>query len=346
MLTVGIDVHDRLYAVCVLNRDGGVVKETTIRGGVEAVAGWLGGLGQPVQVCYEASLGYGVLYDALAPMAHRIVVAHPGHTRLIFASKTKNDRIDARKLAMLLLLNQVRPVHVPKLPVREWRVLIEHRRRLTDKRVAVMNALRSLLRGQGMAAPRGKKLWTAAGIQWLGAQTFRSPLTGLRRDQLLAEFQVHTAAIKAACRQLDEIARQHPGVALLRTIPGVGPRTAEAIVAYVDQPQRFGSTRRASSYFGLVPRLDETGGCKRYGHITREGPATVRKLLAEASWQVIRYSPSMRTFYHSVRQGKKSRTGVALIAVAHRLLKVMVAMLRSGEVWRKEERQPPAAAAA
>jgi len=100
-------------------------------------------------------------------MARRVVVAHPGQLRLIFRSKRKNDRVDAHKLATLLFLGQVPPVHVPSADGRHWRGLIEFRHRLVSKRVRAKNGLRSLLRGCGVELPRRRKLWTKTGLAWL-----------------------------------------------------------------------------------------------------------------------------------------------------------------------------------
>jgi transposase len=335
MLSVGIDAHDRLYVMCILDENGRQVKEHTVKGTAGDVAAYLKGLDLPLKVCYEASLGYGVLYDTLKPVASEVKVAHPAHLRAVWAGKKKNDRIDARKLATVLFLDRVPEIHVPSLDAREWRVLIEHRRKLIDKRTAVKNGLRALLRGQGITAPRGSRLWFRAGLAWLRAVEFKSPLTALRRDQLMTELECLCTTVKQAEKMLDSLACKHPGVALLRTIPGVGPRTAEAVVAYVDDPHRFASTRRVASYFGLVPCLDQSAGSVRYGHITREGPATVRKLLTQSSWRAIACSPTLKAFFERVKGGKKDRTGIALIATAHHLAKVMAAMLKSGEEWRE-----------
>jgi transposase len=273
MLTVGIDAHHRFYAACVLNEDGKMVQEKSLRGSVEEVAAWVGSLGAPSRVCYEASLGYGELHEALSGVsvggvATRVQVAHPGHLRAIFRSRTKNDRIDARKLATASFLDQVPLVHVPTREGREWRQLIEHRRRQMDKRVRAMCALRAVLRGQGIASPKRGGLWSPRGMAWLKAIEFKSPLTAFRRDQLVLEVEHFTAAVKAAKKQLDAIAKNKPAVALLTTVPGVGARTAEAVAAYVDDPHRFGSTRHAGAYFGLVPSLDQSAGSKKYGRIT------------------------------------------------------------------------------
>jgi transposase len=340
MLTVGIDAHDRMYVMCVLDEQGKTVKEHTVRGGPDQVAAWVKGLGSPTRVCYEASLGYGMLHDALTTAGVQVQVAHPAHLRSIWQSKKKNDRIDAYKLATMLYLDRVPRVHVPSMAVREWRVLIEHRRRLVDKRTATKNGLRALLRSHAIAAPRGRRLWFGPGKKWLGEVVFESPLAALRRDQLLAELEHFDQVIKAAEKVLDQLGDRHPGVALLRTMPGVGPRTSEAVAAYVDDPQRFGSTRRAASYFGLVPSLDQSAGVKRFGHITRQGPATVRKLLVEAAWQGVRHSPSLKRMFDRIRGGRKEQTGRALVATARHMVEVMVAMLKSGEEWHEQEATP------
>ncbi len=335
MLSVGIDAHHHLYAMCILDDNGKVVKEHTVEGPVSEVAQWLQKLKKPFAVCYEASLGYGELHDALLPIAKQIQVAHPTNVRMIFQSKRKNDRIDARKLAKCLYMDEVPQVHVPAREVREWRVLIEHRRRLVDKRVATKNGLRALFRSQGIDTLKGSRMWFSPGIAWMRSVEFKSSLTALRRDQLLLELSHFDAMIKLAEKTLDEIAKTHAGITLLRTIPGIGPRTAEAIVAYVDKPERFSSTRKAASYFGLVPCLDESAGSSRYGRITRQGPATVRKLVVEASWRALACSPTIRRYFDRIKDGKKDRTGKALVATARHLVEVMVAMLKSGEEWRE-----------
>ncbi len=71
------------------------------------------------------------------------MVAHPGHVRLIFRAKRKNDRIDARKLAKLLYLDEVPAAYVPSQEVQGWRELIEHRRRMRDRQTTCKNAIRS-----------------------------------------------------------------------------------------------------------------------------------------------------------------------------------------------------------
>jgi transposase len=345
MLFIGLDVHQRSFALCILDQHGKRIKQIQQRGGWRELLEVLRGLRRPFKVCFEASLGYGHLHDQLKRLARQVVVVHPGHVRLIFQTKRKHDRIDARKLAVLLFLDQAPAVHVPDIEVRGWRRMIEFRQRLVARGVRAKNGLRGLLRAHGLSGVAGKGLWTQKGRAWLARVKFAERTAAVQRDILLEELRYLELQRKRVEGELQAIAAKHPGVQLLRTIPGVGPRTAEAVVAYIDDPRRFGTSRQVGCYFGLVPCQDQSADRNRLGHITREGPATVRKLLTEAAWQGIRRDARLKQFFERVRRADPERRKIALVATTHYLIRAMFAMLRSGEVWRKLE-EPAAQSAA
>lgn len=351
MLHVGLDVHLRSIVGCILNEDGKQVKEFRLKGDVSLLLAELLNFKDKLRVCYEASCGYGHLFDRLVklPNVAQVVVAHPGQLRLIFRSKKKNDRADAGKLARLLFLDQVPQVHVPSLDVRAWRSAIEFRRRLVDKQTMTKNQLRAVLRTHGIAAPHRKSLWTSKGLAWLAALALPTTLAGLQVESLLDELAGCRERLRVLERELDRIGQAHAGVRLLRTIPGVGPRTAEAVMAYIDEPKRFERSKQVGSYFGLIPQQDQSAGANRMGHITREGPATVRKLLTEAAWQGVQRCPEIRAYFERIHRDDAGRRKIALVATAHWLVRVMLAMLRSGEAARftsRTRKQELAAAAA
>jgi transposase len=333
---IGLDVHLRHISVCILNRDGKKVHELCHRGRRDELLGRLAKLGGPLAICFEASCGYGHLYDQLRRVAERVVVAHPGQLRLIFRSKRKHDRADAEKLAKLLFLGEVPTVHVPQQDVRAWRQFIEHRTRLVNKRTRVKNALGSLLRSLGIMRPRGQGRWSKRDRRWLQELELPGALCRCQRDTLLDELQLFDRQIARVEQTLEAFAEGHPGVSLLRTIPGVGPRTAEAVVAYLDAPERFRSNKSVGCYLGLVPSQDQSGPTNRLGHVTREGPATVRRLLAEAAWQGVLRSATIRRYFLRIGRDDPQRKKIALVATAHYLARVMLAMLRTGERWREQ----------
>ena len=260
-------------------------------------------------------------------------MAHPGQLRLIYRSKNKNDRKDAERLAKLLYLGEVPTVHVPSLEVRTWRELINCRSQVIAKRTRAKNAVRSLLRSAGQLAPRHPGLWTKAGSAWLRRLALPTLSQQLRRDLLLEEIETLTRQMRRIEQELNHRAQQTSAVVQLRSIPGVGVRTAEAVVAFVDDPHRFHSAKAVGRYFGLVPGQDQSGDKNRLGHITREGAPVVRRLLAEAAWQARRRSPTVRAYFERSQRDDPQRKKIALVATAHYLVRVMWAMLKQGTFW-------------
>lgn len=338
MLHVGLDIHSSRITICVLGETGQVVRRAQVRTTEEMLA-TLKELPDRFEVCYEASCGYGHYHDLLRPLAARVLVAHPGHLRLIFRSKHKNDRNDAERLAKLLYLGETPTVHVPTPEVRAWRELINCRGQLVAKRTRAKNAARALLRSAGVVVPKKPGLWTKAGLTWLRELELPTASQRLRRDLLLEEVEALTRQVQRVEQELNRQARKTPAVALLRTIPGVGARTAEAVAAFVDDPHRFRTAKAVGRYFGLVPCQDQSGDRNRLGHITREGSPIVRQLVAEAAWQAIRRSPRVRSFYERTRREDPQRQKIALVATGHYLVRVMWAMMRHGTAWQENPAQ-------
>lgn len=335
MLHVGLDIHSKFIALCVLNETGQVVERTQVRT-IDHMMRILENLTDRFQVCYEASCGYGHFHDLLQPIAARVLVAHPSQLRLIYRSTNKNDRKDAERLAKLLYLGEVPTVHVPSLDVRTWRELINCRSQVISKRTRAKNILRALLRSAGVQTPHRPGLWTKAGLVWLRNLELATPSQQLRRDLFLEEIETLNRQLQRIEQELNHRARQMPAVFLLQSIPGVGVRTAEAVAAFVDDPHRFRNAKAVGRYFGLVPRQDQSGNRNRLGHITREGAPVVRRLVAEAAWQALRRSATVRAFFERTQRDDPQRKKIALVATAHYLVRVMWAMLKHGTLWQEK----------
>jgi transposase len=347
MWHVGMDWHSRQADLTVRDENGRRQFHRHIRGGIDDVITELKKIGKPFSITFEASTGYGHVHDELARIAHTVKVAHPGHLRLIFRSKRKCDRVDSDKICKLDYLDEVPQVHVPRHEVRAWRRMISHRNRMVGDRTATKCRIRAFLRSLGIVAP--KSLWTKVGIEWLRTVELADEFDALMRDELVERLAHQNVLIRRVTRALDAKARAHPGVQLLMTIPGVGARTAEAIVAWIDDIKRFSSVRKVADYFGLTTCLDQSAGAARYGHITREGPAVVRRLVVEAAHQGVRRSSIIRAYCERIMHGDPGRKKIAIVATAHYIVRVMAAMpagpdlrrsgpsgLRTGEVWRDE----------
>ena len=338
MFYIGLDIHDKRIAICVLSEAGQVARRAQVRT-IDEMMRVLKAPPDRFEVCYEASCGYGHFHDLLRPLAARVLVAHPGQLRLIFRSKNKNDRNDAERLAKLLYLGETPTVHVPSLEIRTWRELINCRSQVIAKRTRAKNTVRALLRSAGVVPPKQPGLWTKKGLAWLRQLTLPTPSQHLRRDLLLEEIETLIRQVRRIEQQLNQQAQHTPAVAQLRSIPGVGIRTAEAVAAFVDDPDRFRNAKAVGRYFGLVPCQDQSGDRNRLGHITREGAPVVRQLVAEAAWPAQRRSPTVRAYFERVQRDDPQRKKIALVATAHYLVRVMWAMLKRGTTWEENPAQ-------
>jgi transposase len=254
--------------------------------------------------------------------------------------KNKCDRGDAVKLARLSAMDQISPVHVPQKPVREWRSLILYRHKLIDRRTSVRNAIHSILVAQGMAMPGRRSVWSDDSM---------SELRGLARPlgECTSMEELWRGHLRMELEQLDELCRRvveldqkldaigtaDDRVRRLRTIPGVGPRLSELVVAMIDDPHRFKSVRQVGAYAGLVTRRYQSGEMDRSGRISKAGCRKLRKLLVEIAWGMLRHNPHGRTVFNRISKGQKTRRKQAAVALGRRVLCWCWAMLRDGTEW-------------
>ena len=254
--------------------------------------------------------------------------------------KQKDDRRDALKMARLSAVNQVREVYIPQIEVRQWRALITYRQQLVRRRTKIKNHIRDLLLREGQILVRGNSCWSQLGLTKLvemAKPLTECGLTELWRGELeeelqqLAQVQQRLATVT---RQLDMIGAADGRVKLLRTVPGVGPRLAEAIVALLDKPERFRRVSQVSGYIGMVPKAMDSGETERRGHITRQGSRLVRSLLVEVAWAGLRHNAWVRQTYQRLSGGgNKARKKIAIVAVGRKLLVRCWAMLRDNKPW-------------
>jgi transposase len=297
---------------------------------------------RPAVVLIEACLLAGWVRDLCVQVGVPCRVANTATEAWKFKHlKRKTDRDDARRLAEVYVLGKFPEVALPAKEVRERRALIETRQKLVGRRVALQNRIRSVFVGQGLAAPHGAKAWTRVGLA--GMAQHARPLAECGPDQLwrgrlhlaLTELEHVKGLLDQADQKLDELARDDAGMRILDTIPGVGPRTAEAVVAFLPEPKRFKTTKQVSAYGGFVPRQYQSTDTDHRGRITKRGPKTLRKLLVECAWVMLRYNAWARAIYQRLTHGGKTRKKQAIVALARKLLVRCWAMLRDKTAWRE-----------
>jgi len=218
-------------------------------------------------------------------------------------------------------------------------VTIQHRRKIVDNITGVKNRTRAMLKANGFTRPAQQgSWWKVANRAWMRQLTRQFEITSeqlwrMSLADMLDELELLESQLKRVTKYLDDYLKNQAGAKLLMSIPGIGPRTAEAVLAYTDDINRFNRSKQYCAYFGLTPKLDESGSRRRLGHISKQGPSVVRWLVVEAAWRAIKKSKALCEFHERVMGGQKGRKKIATVAVARKLLSIMRAMQVSGELF-------------
>ena len=294
----------------------------------------------PDRVVFEVGPMAGWVHDVAASLGVDIQVANANHEGWRWRNvKRKSDRLDALKLARLSAMDQLPLVHIPSKRTREHRSLIRYRCKLVSRRTRIKNTIRSLLHRQAIPIKSGHGGWTRQSLDRL--RLLACPFESTRADELwrgelteeldaLASVEAQLARVEA---KLDSLAGEDERIQRLETIPCVGPRTAEMLVAVIDDPHRFGSGKEVGSYLGLTPRQYQSGNMDRSGGISKEGHRQLRRMLVEVSWLALRYNPHLGGLYIRLCRGSISRRKIAIVAIARKLAVLAWAMLRDETVW-------------
>jgi transposase len=252
--------------------------------------------------------------------------------------KRKTDRDDALRLAKMTVMRDLKSVHVPEPEIREQRTLIKYRKTLDRRITRIKNAIRSLFANRGIEIDSGKRAWCSGRER---IDSYRKPLADCEVKELwkgeldleLTQLDDLTDKLKIVEERLERLAEGNQQVQRLMQIPGVGRKTAEALVAAIDNPHRFKSARQVSAYLGLVPRQYQSGQTDRNGRISKRGPRLLRTLLLECAWCSVRYNRWAKETYTRIHGGQSTRKKKAGIALARKIAVVAWAMMRDEADW-------------
>jgi transposase len=328
MDTIGLDLHKRESQLCILAPDG-TTKEQRILTSRERFTAVLGPL-VPAAVLLEASTESEWGARHLEALGLRVIVADPNYAPMYAtrARRAKTDRGDPRTLAEAGRLGAYRRAHRLSDARRHVRAELAVRAALVRTQTRCIALARSLVRRDGLRVAGGESERVAARL----ADLELPPTLAGELAPLVALFGPLNAAIAAADGRIAQLTAADPVVALLTTAPGVGPITASALVATVDDIGRFRSAHEFEAYLGVVPAERRSGEQRRVGSITKAGTARTRWLLVEAAWRIVRSRGEETAALRAWALGVATRRGkrVAVVALARRLAGILYAMWRDG----------------
>jgi len=274
-----------------------------------------------IELVYEAGYFGFNLYDEICEWGSKCIVTPPSLIPQEQGNRVKTDRLDSRKLALLLSKGMLKRIYVPNKQQRCHRNVLRRRRQLVRDRVRIQNRLKSELRFFGLDLPDIKGKWSKLYIENLRRINFGDSWQQESFSRLLDEYDFldkQTKLQTVLLKKLSETKQYRENVKVLRSITGIGLITAMELLLEIGDFSRFRKGNRLAAYVGLTPSQYSSSDKIRMGRITRTGKDSLRGALIEASWLLIAKESKMRDKYNDIKMRAGGKR--AIVAIARKLL--------------------------
>ena len=367
----GIDVHKKTLTACLLQTgaSGAAVVEVrtfgTVTGQLQELAHWLRQSGCRHVALESTGVYWKPVFNVLEPAGLEVVLVNARHVKNVPGRKT--DVKDAEWLATLLRVGLLRASFVPPKEIRALRDLTRYRTQVIRQRAQECNRIQKLLEdGNIKLASVATDILGASGRDMLHAlgEGVDSPayLADLARGKLRDKLPQLEEALRGVLsetqrwllrEQLRKVEELDEGIlrldgkiaelclpfaqalAILDQIPGINQRLAQVIVAEIGlDMSRFKTAAQLASWAGMCPGNRQSAG-KSQGGQTRKGNGWLRQALVEAGWAASRTKgSSLQATYHRLKGRRGGKR--ACLAVGHRILRMVHALLSNSRPYREE----------
>jgi transposase len=331
----GLDAHLTYLTIAVVDRAGEIALEERVPTAepsrlLEVLAPY-----RPLEVVVETCPFWPWIHDLVVPAGIGFHLAHAKELEAIASSTRKTDTRDAVLLARILLAGLIPEVYPKPAPQRETLKLLRHRAILVRQRTSLANRIHAELHQRRLALPREALLRKKA-RGWLKSAAW--PRLGAEQRHLvnthLKLIDVLTPMIRALDKRIARLARNSAAVAVLETIPGIGPYRGLLLATELSPIGRFAAPEQLVSYAGLAPVTRSSGGHTHRGSIPKEANRWVRGALVSAIPSHVRAAPESTLSAYYARLKERLGWRIARVATARKLVHCIYPMLRTGEAWR------------
>jgi transposase len=317
---VGLDYHQELVQVCVLDESGRVLTNRSLLNSAEVILNAVERFGAVQTAAIEACCGAANLAQELVERGWSVSLAHAGFVARMKQNPDKTDYSDARLLADLLRVGYLPKVWLAPERLRRLRRLVRYRMQLVDQRRNVKLRVRALLRENRVKA-QDLSPWTKAWLSWLEHE---APLQEEDRWILQEHLEMLSwlsQKIQKAEAELTKWAKDDLVIGQLLSMPGIGLITAVTLRAEVGQFDRFQTGKQLAKFCGVTPRNVSSGERQADAGLIEAGNPQLRAVLIELAHRLTRQltGPWSSLARRLLLKGK--RKNVVVAAVANRFIR-------------------------
>ena len=336
---VGLDVSLKQTSICVVDQSGSVVREGVVDSDPEAISVYVRSKAPgAVRIGLETGPTSTWLWTELKRLGLPVICIDARHAKAVLKMQiNKSDRNDAIGIARIMQTGWFKEVHVKDIDSHSVRELLASRALLVKIKRDLENHVRGLLKNLGLVIGRATFNVFAARAEELIED--RPDLVAAVRPLLEARNAVEQQ-VSDLDRKVMKLARHDAQVQRFMTVPGVGPITALAFKATIDDPARSARSRSVGAYVGLTSRRHASGEIDWSGRISKCGDAMLRSYLFEAAGVLLTRVPKWSPVKSwGTRLAKRNGLRKAKVAVARKLAVILHRMWIDGTEfnWSKKE---------
>lgn len=332
---LSIDIAKNVFQLCGVDTNGKIVKEKKVSRNKlrETIVEW-----QPKTIAMEACGSANYWARECQSLGIEVKLISPQFVKP-FVRGNKNDKRDARAIAEACQRPMMSFVSPKTIEQQDMQSLLRIRSAYIETRTKICNQMRGLLAEYGIIAPKG-----IANLRAKLPSIFDKKLENNLTQQMKEWIEMQYTMLLTLDEKIDicdidvsRIAAQNENCQRIQAIEGVGEVTAVAIVGHVGNGSEFKNGRHLSAYLGLVPRQHSSGEREQLHGISKRGDKHLRKLLVHGGRSVVKVvdkKDDPRSLWIKRIKNEKGYNK-ASVAVANKNARIILAMLKSGEEYRK-----------
>jgi transposase len=323
---VGLDVHKLTVYGYILDVEGNKLFEKEFKTEPEELDMFLLHVKKDDSiVAIESCSCWQYVYDYTTDAGYNVVLAHPPGVAALKKLRNHTDRDDARLLADLLRTNSLPLSYAPPPDIRVKRQITRHRLSLTQVENEIMNKVHAILLRHGIKNLPYSDAFCKKGLLYL--QSLDLPMCDrFELDDYIGLIRMFEAKIDGTTEYIETFAPDDPSIRIITTMTGMGYYNATSFIGEVGDIRRFDNGDKLASFFGLTPKVHQSGQKTKFGSITKRGSKRLRWLMIQAANIASQKDKTLKKTY--LRLAPRIGHQKAVVAVARKMVTLLYVMLK------------------
>lgn len=330
MRSIGVDLHKKMFMVCYFAGETKSFQKYDI----EEITRFKSELQKTDRVAVEATGNARYFVNEIREYVSEVLVVNPRQFRVISNSVKKTDREDSETLALFLEKDMLPTVSIKDEHLSQVKSMANTRDRLVKLRTVLKNKIHNLLNAHGLQSGR-EDYSSDKGLKKV-LEVNVNEAARIELEVIVDQIRYLNEGIKRLDNEIKERGSKLKGFENITSIKGIGAKGGAILLSVIGDIENYEDEKKLHAYFGIVPRISQSGDTIHYGKITKQGSKLGRTTLVQCTLIAIRYSPYLRGFYNRLKSKKGS--GKAIIATSRKMLTIIYNTLKNDWIFEDFEK--------